>query len=347
MTLIKTFWILLCSSVLVLAEGIFFRKEIIRHAGDLLSEIAEPFAASQVHFLLWTRRNSFLFQELFINDVNVLAASSYVKTKPTKIYVHGFTENGQGDLSFRLRNRFLEKEDINFIAVDWALLAAGPDYPRAAANTRLVGLLTGDFVNFLVSQGTDLIKLHLIGFSMGAHVVGLAGHIANGVLPRITGLDPAFPHFDFTNPDEVLEKTDAQFVDVIHTNAGKLENGKIGVDRSIGHVDFWPNGGSSQPGCIEIPNSSAGILSIMNLFLGGICSHRRAVEYFMESLDVPFIATRCNSYDEFKLGSCTNNFKTFLGVPVSTSAVGNFFLDTNVPHTVRQENSFQSIFKTT
>jgi hypothetical protein len=27
----------------------------------------------------------------------------------------------------------------------------------------------------------------LIGFSMGAHVVGLAGHIANGVLPRITG----------------------------------------------------------------------------------------------------------------------------------------------------------------
>lgn len=158
------------------------------------------------------RRNSFLFQELFINDVNVLAASSYVKTKPTKIYVHGFTENGQGDLSFRLRNRkysslkkelvcekvpfwiinliptgFLEKEDINFIALDWALLAAGPDYPRAAANTRLVGLLTGDFVNFLVSQGTDLIKLHLIGFSMGAHVVGLAGHITNGVLPRITG----------------------------------------------------------------------------------------------------------------------------------------------------------------
>jgi hypothetical protein len=86
-------------------------------------------------------------------------------------------------------------------------LAAGPDYPRAAANTRLVGLLTGDFVNFLVSQGTDLIKLHLIGFSMGAHVVGLAGHIANGVLPRITGrhsltvtiLDPRMHLSKFAN----------------------------------------------------------------------------------------------------------------------------------------------------
>ena len=63
----------------------------------------------------------------------------------------------------------------------------GPDYLRAARNTRPVGLLTGNFVNFLISQGVDLSKLHLIGFSMGAHVVGRAGHITNGVLPRITG----------------------------------------------------------------------------------------------------------------------------------------------------------------
>lgn len=63
----------------------------------------------------------------------------------------------------------------------------GPDYPKAAANTRPVGLFTGDFVNFLISQGVDLGKLHLIGFSMGAHIVGRAGRIANGVLPRITG----------------------------------------------------------------------------------------------------------------------------------------------------------------
>ena len=60
-------------------------------------------------------------------------------------------------------------------------------------------------------------------------------------------MDPAYPYFDFTNPDEVLEKTDARFVDIIHTNAGKLEDGKIGVPLSIGHADFWPNGGSSQP----------------------------------------------------------------------------------------------------
>nr|CAH0104974.1 unnamed protein product [Daphnia galeata] len=290
--------------------------------------IADSMAASQVHFMLWTRRNPLLFQELFINDERGLSASNFVRTNPTKIYVHGFTENGQNDLSFRIRGGYLEKENCNFITVDWALLAMGPDYLRAARNTRPVGLLTGNFVNFLISQGVDLSKLHLIGFSMGAHVVGRAGHITNGVLPRITGLDPAYPYFDFTNPDEVLEKTDARFVDIIHSNAGKLEDGKIGVPLSIGHADFWPNGGSSQPGCVEIV-TPGGILNIINLFIGGVCSHRRSVEYFIESLNVPFVSTQCNSYNVFKLGLCANNFKTFMGQPVSTSSAGNFFLDTS------------------
>lgn len=62
-----------------------------------------------------------------------------------------------------------------------------PDYPQAVTNVRPVGMLTGDLVNFLVSQGADLAGFHLIGFSLGAHVVGLAGHVANSTIPRITG----------------------------------------------------------------------------------------------------------------------------------------------------------------
>jgi hypothetical protein len=54
-----------------------------------------------MHFSL--RRNPLLFQELFINDERGLSASNFVRTNPTKIYVHGFTENGQNDLSFRIR----------------------------------------------------------------------------------------------------------------------------------------------------------------------------------------------------------------------------------------------------
>jgi hypothetical protein len=82
---------------------------------------------------------------------------------------------------------FLEKEDSNFISVDWRQLAAGPDYPRAVANVQLVGSLTGSFVKFLVSKGADLRRVHLIGFSLGAHVVGRAGQTMNSEIPRITG----------------------------------------------------------------------------------------------------------------------------------------------------------------
>lgn len=41
-----------------------------------------------------------------------------------------------------------------------------------------------------------------------------------------------------------LDDTDAHFVDIIHTGAGIL--GQWGP---TGHVDFYVNGGSSQPGC--------------------------------------------------------------------------------------------------
>lgn len=84
---------------------------------------------------------------------------------------------------------FLDKEDCNFISVDWGLLAAGPDYPRAVANVESVGSLTGNFVKFLISKGADLSRFHLIGFSLGAHVVGKAGQTMNGDIPRITGLN--------------------------------------------------------------------------------------------------------------------------------------------------------------
>lgn len=63
------------------------------------------------------------------------------------------------------------------------------------------------------------------------------------------GLDPARPAFeDCIGPENHLDRTDAEFVDIIHSCAGFL-----GFKSPIGHVDFYPNGGSPpQPGCTEI-----------------------------------------------------------------------------------------------
>lgn len=58
------------------------------------------------------------------------------------------------------------------------------------------------------------------------------------------GLDPAGPLFYILNSR--LTRNDADFVDVIHTDAGFY-----GIALYSGHVDFYPNGGHRpQPGCV-------------------------------------------------------------------------------------------------
>lgn len=65
------------------------------------------------------------------------------------------------------------------------------------------------------------------------------------VVIRISSLDPAFPQFYPAVGVRPVNKHDAQFVDVIHTDAFFY-----GAPVSTGTVDFWPNGGRTlQPGC--------------------------------------------------------------------------------------------------
>lgn len=81
--------------------------------------------------------------------------------------------------------------------------------------------------------------------SVGAHITNfMAVALRPYKLPRITGLDPAFPGFITPVLDDKLDKTDAEFVDVYHTNA--FMQGKV---EESGHVDFYINGGVIQPGC--------------------------------------------------------------------------------------------------
>ena len=64
-----------------------------------------------------------------------------------------------------------------------------------------------------------------------------------------SGLDPAGPLFEGYDPRVRLDKSDAEYVDVIHSNGESLIVGGFGVWEPIGHVDFYPNGGRAQSGC--------------------------------------------------------------------------------------------------
>ena len=63
----------------------------------------------------------------------------------------------------------------------------------------------------------------------------------------MTGLDPAGPHFQGYASGTHLTSTDADFVDVFHTNVWGLGNGDV-----MGDVDFFPNGGIEMPGCSKL-----------------------------------------------------------------------------------------------
>ncbi len=78
-----------------------------------------------------------------------------------------------------------------------------------------------------------------------------------GRLGRITGLDPAEPLFQSMPEFVRLDPGDADFVDAIHTDAKSILMFGYGMEQPVGHLDFYPNGGTDQPGCslIDLPVS--------------------------------------------------------------------------------------------
>jgi len=288
-------------------------------------QVKPEYVKENTHFFLWTRQRPTKLYQLKTGDETNLKESGYDKTLPTKIFAHGFEMNGyDNEEVLKVRDEYLKHEDCNFISVDWQKLAGGINYMRAVSSSTIVGELTGQLINFLLEQGADLNNFHVIGFSLGAHVAGKAGATANGLVPRITGLDPAYPLFSMENTDQRLDTTDAEFVDVIHTNSGNLIHASLSFPQPIGHADFFVNGGHSQPGCGLI--ISGGIYDLL-----GACSHSRAPAYFTESINSPvgFKSTLCTSWDNFKKGHCAGNTSQLMGEPISKSARGVFYLTTN------------------
>ena len=81
------------------------------------------------------------------------------------------------------------QENVNVICVDWAPGAAKPDYFTAAANCDLVGKQISTMIGTINEVfGQDINNsTHLIGWSLGGQVAGMAGYHLGGNLGRISG----------------------------------------------------------------------------------------------------------------------------------------------------------------
>jgi hypothetical protein len=65
-------------------------------------------------------------------------------------------------------------------------------------------------------------------------------------------MDPAGRNFIEVDNKLRLDRSDADFVQVIHTNVGPPIS--LGNWQRLGHVDVYLNGGARQPGCIALSN---------------------------------------------------------------------------------------------
>ena len=129
-------------------------------------------------------------------------------------------------------------------------------------------------------------------------------------------LDPAEPLFEYCPPEARVHKTDAQYVEVVHTDSTSfVPRAGLGMDLAVGDVDFYPNGGQYMPGCdlkgrfVELKDKN--ILESVRHVLG--CNHMRAIEYtrvFIENISnkstcLP-VAFACQSYELFERGHCSD-----------------------------------------
>ncbi|XP_047345078.1 pancreatic triacylglycerol lipase-like isoform X2 [Vespa velutina] len=224
-----------------------------------------------------------------LNNASFLV-SRMDKNKPTVFYIHGFMEDVEKESVTTVVCAYLQRKDHNILIVDYRNISK-LQYVEVVLAAKFVGYALALALNKMVLAGLNSEKLHIVSHSLGSQIAGHIGKSTSFKIPRIT---------------------DAQFVDIIHTDYGFY-----GISRTTGIVDFFPNGGHRlQPGC----SLGSPFLSVEDF-----CSHHRSWKYYAESLinENSFMAVKCSLYREFLAGKCNENLKVPMGFATSTNALVN------------------------
>lgn len=109
----------------------------------------------------------------------------------------------------------------------------------------------------------------------------------------VSGLSPA--RQGWNSRSGRLNNEDAQYVEVIHTDS----NGVLGhgLNEAIGHVDFFVNGGSRQPGC----------------FLNNRCNHEYSWKIFALSIVQNIFGNHCRNRLQVRLNTCRRGDALIMG----------------------------------
>lgn len=206
------------------------------------------------------------FQDINLSNAatafSQLSTSFYDQARKNFIFIMGSQPGNSSETRDLVIGAYLNnrRSEFNIIHLDWKSYASGIDLFAIINKLNPVTATANNILVQLKSQGFDISKTYIAGFSFGTVIAGGIGRFFktnyNIALNRITGLEP--PEFFMTlsltfalNNVVKLSRNDAKFVDVIHTNVDQFG------DRTVrGHANFWVNSGVNQPGC-SITNRTA------------------------------------------------------------------------------------------
>ncbi|CAG7818928.1 unnamed protein product, partial [Allacma fusca] len=214
-----------------------------------------------------------------------LVNSGYNQSLPLILMLHGVLSNSLTLTDVQVvKNAYLaQRFPANLVLVDYGALTQSnlPFFLSTLsivkllishANTDTIASHVAEFLIFLTQSSvlTGPENVHMVGFSLGAHIAGTVGrHMYERTgqkIRRITGLDPSL---QIPIHSVKLDKNDAEFVDVTLTSLGAIAS----VIRE-GHVQFFINGGGPhQPNCPKFAP-----------FTETYCSHTTASFYFAKSI---------------------------------------------------------------
>ncbi|XP_016982588.1 pancreatic lipase-related protein 3 [Drosophila rhopaloa] len=249
-------------------------------------------------FLLHTRRIQDNPQQIE-PEVEALVRSSFYAADPVVLSIPRWQGNSSSPEIPAVASARLQQQDSNVISVDLSEANNETEIVDSVAN--LVILLNKNF-------DVPLDRIVIVGFAEGAHLAGgVAAQVQRELgqqIPHLTVLDPSSGE----ELEHKLSKSDAEFVEVVHTNAEGA-----GTWKQLGHVDYYPNGGQTQPGCST-----------------DSCSHERSFQLLAEmwSPENDFVSALCGSVETLGASSCRWSSHKMGQKEEEQPASGIYFLET-------------------
>ncbi|RVE53725.1 hypothetical protein evm_001617 [Chilo suppressalis] len=239
--------------------------------------------------------------------------------KKIVLYVGAYLDHPKGFFCSNIKESYV-KLGYNVWCLNTFHLTIG-EFHWSSRKMRYAGYAAAEMLADLTNSGVlDPSRLELVGFSLGAHTAGYIGakfqKLTGKKLDRITGIDPAGFCFRNQPPKYRLDRTDAEFVDVLRTDIAGY-----GSTTPAGHVEFYVNGG-------EFQDSGYSLLPCSYF-----CSHIRAFSLWIAALhnSDDFVGIKCTSVQQARARNCYDNrpiVTNVMGLKTDRSKPGIYYLPT-------------------